>query len=74
MIKLGHDVKNDWYEVKKIVDTEKYLFIGKGLRGEISYIAKRIAKANSKYMKNYDPKYCQNIYRTLIGIICMFGQ
>ena len=32
-----------------------YLFIKKGLRGGISYIAKRYSKANKKYMKNHDP-------------------
>ena len=32
------------------------MFIEKELRGEISYIAKRHAKANNKYTKNYDPK------------------
>ena len=32
-----------------------YLFIEKGLRRGISYIAKRHSKANNKYMKNYDP-------------------
>ena len=32
-----------------------YLFIGKGLRGGISYIAKSYSEANNKYMKDYDP-------------------
>ena len=27
----------------------------KGLKGGISYIAKRYSKENNKYMKNYDP-------------------
>ena len=37
-------------------DINKYVFIEKGLRGGISYIAKRYAKTNSKYISNYDPK------------------
>ena len=40
-------------ELEKISD--KYLFIEKGLRGGISYIAKRYAKANNKCMSGYDP-------------------
>ena len=40
--------------MKKISDIDKYLFIEKGLRGGISYIAKRYAKANNKYMNDYD--------------------
>ena len=59
-------------KLEKISDIEKYLFIKKGLRGGISYIAKshakannkwgisyiakRHAKANNKYTENYDPK------------------
>ena len=43
-------------KLEKISDIDKYLFIEKGLRGGISYIAKRCAKANNKYMNDYDPK------------------
>ena len=42
--------------LENIVDIFMYLFIEKGLRGGISYIAKRYSKANNKCMKNYDPK------------------
>ena len=43
-------------KLKQISEIDKYLFIEKGLRGGISYIAKRCAKANNKYTENYDPK------------------
>ena len=42
-------------KLEKISDIDKYLFIEKALRGRISYIAKRYAKANNKYMNDYDP-------------------
>ena len=43
-------------KLEKISDIDKYLFIKKGLRGGISYIVKRYAKANNKYLNDYDPK------------------
>ena len=43
-------------KLEKISDIDKYLFVEKGLNGGIFYIAKRYAKANNKYIKNYDPK------------------
>ena len=41
-------------KLEKISDIDKYLFIKKELRGGISYIAKRYAKAKKKYMSDYD--------------------
>ena len=41
-------------KLEKISDFDQYLFIEKGTRGGISYIAKRYAKANNKYMCDYD--------------------
>ena len=43
-------------KLEKISDIDKYLFIEKELRGRISYIAKRYAKANNEYLNDYDPK------------------
>ena len=42
-------------ESQKISDIGKYLFTEKGTRGGVSYIAKRYAKANNKYMNDYNP-------------------
>ena len=42
--------------LKKIVEIDMYLFIEKGLREGIPYIAERYSKSNNKYMKNCNPK------------------
>ena len=41
-------------ELEKNSDIVVYLFIEKGLRGEMSYNCKRYSEVNNKYMKNYD--------------------
>ena len=42
-------------KLEKISDIDQYLFIEKRTRGWIPYIAKTHAKANNKYMCDYDP-------------------
>ena len=59
-------------KLEKISDIDKYLFIEKGLRGGISYIAKRYAKANNKYMKNYDPTK-PSIYISYLDMNNLYG-
>ena len=47
-------LKMNGVKLEKISDIDQYLFIEKGTRGGISYIAKIYAKANNKYMCDYD--------------------
>jgi len=41
--------------LKLITGIDRQLFIEKGMRGGISYVPHRYAKAYNKYMKDYDP-------------------
>ena len=55
-ISLGCNVENDDIKLELIVDVDMFQFIGKGMRGGLSYIANCNGKANNKYMKEYDEK------------------
>ena len=59
-------------KLEKISDIDKYLFIEKEQKRGISYIAKRYAKANNKYMDNYDPKK-PSTFISYLDIIYMAG-
>ena len=59
-------------KLEKISDINKYLFIEKGLRGGISYIAKRYAKANNKYINYYDPKK-QSTFISFLDMNNLYG-
>ena len=56
----------------KISNIDEYLFIEKGLRGGVSYIAKRYARANNKYTENYDPKK-SSTFITYLDINNLYG-
>ena len=43
-------------ELDLITDIDQQLFIEKGLRGGISYITHRYARANNKYLSDYNPE------------------
>ena len=51
-----------------------HLFIKKGMRGDISYIAKRHRKKNNKHMKCYDGGKKINTLLILMQINYMVGQ
>ena len=59
-------------KLEKILHIGKYLFIEKGPRGAISYIAKRYAKANNKYMNDYNPKK-QSTFITDLDMNNLYG-
>ena len=51
-----------------------HLFIEKGMRGGISYIAKRYSKTNDKYMKSYDSSKESKYITYFDANIYMVGQ
>ena len=59
-------------KLEKKSDINTYLFIEKGLRGGIYYIAKRYAKANNKYMNGYYPKK-QSKFITYLDMNNLYG-
>ena len=53
-------------------DVNMYQFIEKGLRGGVSYIAHRYAKANNKYLPDYD-KEVETSYITYLDANNLYG-
>ena len=71
-LSLDAMLKMTGMKLKNIVDIDMYLFIEKGLRGGISYIAKRYSEAKNIYMRNYDPKKLSN-FITYLDMNNLYG-
>ena len=59
-------------ELEFISHIDMHLFIEKGMRGGISYIAKRHSKASNKYMNDYDNNK-ENVHITYPDASNLYG-
>ena len=59
-------------ELEKISDIDKHLYIEKELRGGISCVTKRYAKAKNKYLNDYHPKK-ESTFTTYLHMNNLYG-
>ena len=62
-----------WVELELIHDIALHLFIEKGMRDGISYIAKRYSKTNNKYMESYD-QYKESVFIVYLDTNNLYGR
>ena len=52
---MGCNAKKIGVKLKLMSDIDQFQFIEREIRGGVSYICERYAKANNKYISDYDP-------------------
>ena len=65
-------LKKTGIKLELISDIDMYLFIESGLRGGISYVSCRYAKANHKYLKDYCPDE-ESVYLSYLDANNLYG-
>ena len=65
-------MKKTGVKLDQLTDPEMYLMCEKGIRGGISMISHRYAKANNKYMETYDAKKMSS-YITYLNANYLYG-
>lgn len=53
---MGRPPKKTGVELELLTDYDQHLFVEKGMRGGISMVSKRYAKANNSQVEDYDPE------------------
>ena len=65
-------LKRTKVELENISDEDMYMLLEEGIRGGVSYISHRYAKANNKYMKSYDSSK-ESSYITYVDANNLYG-
>ena len=68
------DFKKAKVKLDLLTDIDMLLMVEKSIRGGICHSIYRYAKANNKYMKDYDKVKNRHIFNTGMKIIYMVGQ
>ena len=67
-------LKKTGIKLELLTDIDILLIVEKGNRGGINHAIHRYAKANDKYLKNYDKTKIHDIFSIWMQAICMDGQ